>query len=590
MRGGEEPKGLDHVVEAVETLSAALASARLYGHLHPETSRSAERAHRSLGEVLRIVGHVRVEATVDGLSWKQHLLVREDDEHQGLGRQLHREGISSLTFLPELTLRELLELLDVLRINFELPDHEEETLEDLLWQKRLERIHFRAVGALREAEAISGDARAVLDGSRAGRALDGLLGATLAGQVGEDTLTRAVAASGLRELGRAEAEDIAAESASDSAAEPGRPWEVRLQQVDARDAEAVAGMRHEVEGEGDGQLLARMAITLLRLAAADHHEVPAAEAIGLAEAVVAELFRRGTPQALMLVVEELAQLVHEHRDGARDVIAALQRTEEQLANPARVTGMLVALRDFSPPSQRATGRLVERLGDSALQELLVALDRELVDPADPSTWGLYRLLGTVAEPRLVAWLEDGLRTPVERLVPTLRLLRAAGSEAGRRHRAPLLAHPSAAVRVGVLAWYGDDLPDSEAAAVLAALLDRRAQVRAAASRVVAELAPPAALAWFRRQLASKDWSARDPAVRRRLCVTFGRACRGRAVEPLRTLLEGSDHRDAEPAAQGLVAVGSEPARLVLVKGSKAWAPARKKACLAALAALAGPRR
>ncbi len=565
---------LARVTEAVEALQAALVCARLYGYLHPETARASRRAHAGLDELLQAIGSVRISATVDGLSWQGKGLTREDDDHEGLGRLLHKEGIASLTFYPELEERELLELLDALRINYELPEFEEDTLENQLWQKKLERVQYRAVGALTEAELVSGNASAALDGSAATDAMDALLSG--AGPISEDGLVRAIAESELRDLGAAEAADIAAERAD----EDDRPWEVRLAEVNSQDHKALQAMRAEVEGEGDGSLLARLAVAMLRLSLSDWPDLPPDKAVGIAQAALKDLTLRGTPADLMFVMDEAGALSIRHRD-RHD----LARFQAGVLNPQGVTRMLVGLRDFSLRSFEATGRLCDRLSDSALQELLVALARELPDLSDPRAQALYRLLGSVTLERLHGWLPDAARMPPERLMPAIRLLHAAESEPARKLRPQLLKHPAGAVREAVLRWYGTDFPERDALAVAGQLIDRRAPVRAAAADAIVQHAPPAAEGWFRRILTSDAWSGLDEPVRIEVCVVFARAYRGRAVKALAELLEGGGvlgGGDAVAAARGLAAARTEPARMALVKGSKSWNPARKKACLAAL--------
>ncbi len=570
--GAQQQLGL--AVDAVDALQAALVCARLYGHRHPETGRASERALQSLSSVLQGVGSVRIDATVDGLRWKGQVLSQEDDDREGLGRLLHKEGIASLTFYPELEARELLELLDVLRINYELPRFEEHTLEEQLWQRRLERVHYKAVSALTEAELVSGSARATLDGSAAGDAMDNLMRGV--GQLSEDHLVRAIAGSDLRDLGAAEAADIAVEQAD----EDERPWEVQLGESNAQDAQAVAAMRAAVEGEGDGSLLARLIVSMLRVSLADWPDLPPSQALGIAQAALKDLYLRGGPADLMVVVDEAGALAIRHRD--RHDLAAFHKS---VLSAQGVTSLLVRLDDFSAASFEGTRKLIDRLGDGPLQELLMALARELPDPSDARAQALFRLLGVASLDRLHRWLPDAARMPPERLMPTVRLLHAADSEPARRARPQLLKHPAIGVRETVLHWYATDFPESDALAVAGQLLDRRPQVRLAASAALIAHPPSAAESWFRRTLASAGWSKLDEPVRIDVCVTFARAFRGRAVTPLAELLEagsvlGVSHADA--AAKGLAAARTEPARMALVKGAKSWVPARKKACLAAL--------
>lgn len=572
----------------LDQLHVALGDMRIYGPRHRVTLERVRTTWEKLGGVLASFGPLQLISSVDGLVWDGALVRPEDDQRPGIGRLLHQEGIRSLTFEPGVAHKEFVTLLDVLRINLSLPEHEEETLDSLLWQAGLQNITARALEELEEAEVLSGQAWLRGNADMAGQVIRELLdirvdeGTTrgrLQAPMTEGAVQRAIAESDLTGLG--------GEGAGARLVDQGA-WANRLNTEGARDYEVLVRERDAVAGEGPGGLLARLVLLLARVALSDRPELPAGQALSFARQATDEIFRRTLPGGLLEVLEGLPGVGDTMYTGGRVVRHELGVLAEELAQPTRVSRMLLDLDPARHTDEEGLRRLVGWMPDAALEQVLEMAARDGTD--ERGRW-LLEILGTAAQPRFEAWLDDLERQPQARVVALIGLLRGLESDAGRNRRLALMKHPSRDVRIAVLGWYVDDLPKDEVDALLPSLADRHAGVRRAARAVVVRHRATKAYTWLRLAVTGDVFPAWDADRKRDVCISLGAVGGDLAVDVLRELLgrktsmfgQKDEGADLVAAALGLAATGTLEARMALKKGASALNRQKRAACQQALA-------
>lgn len=588
-QGRPDPQDAESLAESLKTLHIAMGHARLYGASHRETWRAMEQSLGTLGPVLQRYGSLDLDSSQEGLLWSGQMVHPETDEFVGLGRLLHREGIATLSLAHGLELEELAKLLDVLRINFELPEYEEETLESLLWQSGFTKIGFQAVSALMEAEALSGAAaQATGDFDDAVQQLVGLRLSDVRnegdkrnfGRVSEDAVQRAVAGSDLAGLGPTEDHRVSEEE---------QRWRVQFAEEGTEDAHLIADMRERVEAEEPHDLLARLVAILVRAALSNRAELPPDEAIGLARQAVEEVYRRGNAVGLVRILDEGTALM------AEDIVRSSPfagRVREFFANAIserKIARVLLSLDLAKAGEEDELRRLVERLPDAVLQSVLESAAR---DPDEARGKRLRETLGSVVGDRIDAWLTDAMTQPPERVVPTIALARSLGRERAAGSRYKLLKHPSRLVREEVLRWYQDSLPAAELQYVLPLLVDKDRAVRRVLADALVAHKPYDAVKYLRRAVGGGSFTSLDPAIKTDLCITLGLVAGDGGVEVLAKRLDSPGVKmmgtppevltDVEAAARGLAAAGSVQAKQELKRGTSGLFGPKKKICNDAL--------
>ena len=119
----ERPPEVEALTEAMDRAQGALRIARLYGLEHQETRAHVVMAHEALQPLLSAWGVLDLTADMEGLSWNHQRLRPEDENREGLGRHLYREGISSIALEDGITADELGRLLGVLSCTRSKPIH-----------------------------------------------------------------------------------------------------------------------------------------------------------------------------------------------------------------------------------------------------------------------------------------------------------------------------------------------------------------------------------------------------------------------------------------------------------------------------------
>lgn len=586
----QEPEGGETRVleELLDLIHVALGDMRLYGARHKVTRRRVGEAYERLHEVLYAFGSLRLVSGLDGLSWDGVVVRQETDDREGLGRLLHREGIRAIVLNQGIDLDELSMLLQTLRINLSLPEFEEETLESLLWQVGFQSIEIEALAELREAEVLSGELWRRGDADAAGEVIKQLLSLRVEASDGSGgggapvsraNLNRAVAGSDLTGLGE-DGDD------AHSLHEPAR-WLRQLNVEGAEDHFELEAARKTIASDDPGRLLSRLVLLLLRIALDDREELSLTASLELATTAADELFRRGLPGGVLALVDGAPNLLRSAPPEAMSRLGEVLKFTETVTQPARVGSMLVKLDPAHHEDDEGLARLVGWLPDSTLEQVLETAGEQM--GGEQRAW-LLQILGKAAQERFEAWLVDLDRQPQQRIVAVVRLLRGLQSDAGRARRGRLIAHPSRDVRIAVLRWYQDDLPDSDTQALLPSLVDRHPGVREAAREVFIRHRHPKAYTFLRMQVDGSGFDGMPPDLKRDVCVSLGSIGGDLGYEALLRIfnrkvpLFGGKETNADliAASLGIAAVGSLRAKLVLEKGASSLNRTRRAVCQDAL--------
>lgn len=588
-RGPSEAE-LEALKGALDTVHVAMGHARLYGGSHKETFRALERGLSELTPLLHQYGSVQLGSGEDGLHWQGVVVRKEDEEFGGLGRLLHREGIANITFGRDVPLEELIRLMDVLRVNFELPEYEEETLESLLWQGGFERIGFQAVAALMEAEALSGqlqsndafetDIEAALRNITHLEVRDAGGGRRNLGQIGDEAVRRALAQSDLAGLGPDQGAALDAEV---------RRWHVEFVQDGTEDAEQIRELRTAVEQEGHGDLIARVVSLLMRSVIANRPELPPKEAITLARHAVEEVYRRNDARGLVRILDEGTELMQEPSVRSAPLVGPVRDFYASAISPRRIARVLLTLEPSDVEGDDAAlRRLVERLPDSVLQSILEAAGR---DKDMRRARRLQDTLGAVVGDRVDTWLANCIKQPPEMVLPTIALARSLGRVRAGRARASLLSHSSRRVRVEILRWYADSMGPDELKHILPLVADGNKEIRRAAGEVLEAHRPYEAVKWLRKLVEAPTFHQRKPDLKTDACIIFALVAQDGAVDVLDKLLAvkakkgTAEFATAEAAARGLAAVGNVAAKQSLKRNTGGLFGAKKAMCNDALTRL-----
>lgn len=589
---GIEDTDVEAVGEVVRALYASAGQARLYGPSHPQTLRAVEDCQRRVEEITGWLGPLVLSTSRAGIDWRGTRVMDERDDSEGIGRHLHIEGISELTFAPGLTVPELSQFLQVARLNLSLPEYEEETLESLLWQAELEHVGFRAISELMDAESLSGqmDPELLDDAERVKSLLDLQAGDL---EVGRHLLKKL---EDHRMPGLGDVVDHwGLDEEIDLSALDDDEFKVRFLDGAGEDLPELMQLRNEIANERSSQLLARTVSVLMRASLATRPELPPAEAFELATGAMRQLYVVGDPVGILQVLEDghrLAQELSEPRpDAARGVRGFLKRT----FSPIRVARMLRFMNPGEPLERRTLERFVRLLPDTAIVTLFDGIRRD----EQPARYRpmLTVVLGLVGD-RVESWLGDAERIPMEQLLPIIFAMELVGGDRLRRARPALLRHPSPPVREAALGTYARELPDADVQRVATCLVDRSSIVRAQATAILARHRPPRAVAMLEQSLGGTDFSTLDRSLKADLCIAYGRVAGPSAIPLLSDLLNtragllGDENVETtlEGAALGLAAVGTANALRTLEKGARALSGARRRACSDALDALAAEAR
>lgn len=568
---------LEPMARCAEAFNACVTQTRLYGAFHPETGRVLDQFLAELDATSAAFGALEWTARTEGFTYRGKVFYQERPDHPGIAHHLHTEGVASLTFDPGIERDEMVQLLDILRVNLSLPQFEEETLESLLYQAELQRVHYTAVSTLMEAEALSGQ-RLEEEQLRAEDLLERLIER-------DDGADSDVA----RQLGDREQRQVGMAMDADRVEEDEHEWD-RLFAATGEDATSIATVRETLAAERDGDALARLSGILLRATTVNSRVMSADDALRLAENAARQLYATNDAVGLLAMLDDgfvAAEAIAEVNETLRDRVRSfLQRN----LHPLRVARMLRGLNPADPREAQTLRRFLRLLPEDTVLALLEGMAREQDRAAlRPFLEEVRRTSGE----RLLQRLQGAELPPAEVALPLVFLLQATGREELVRYRGALLRHPGATVREAALSLYERDLPAADLPAVVGLLQDRSAGVRRAAVELMRLHKPREAAGAIASRLRDAGFHDLDRGVRVDLCVSYAQVAGLTAVELLEELLNVriglmGDERlqvSIEAAAAGLVSMGTANAVRALEKGARSWTGPRRTACQAALEGL-----
>ncbi|MCB9508129.1 MAG: hypothetical protein H6698_02875 [Myxococcales bacterium] len=586
--GAPDDPDVEAARDAIEQLQVATGRARLYGDSHPQTRAAMQLAQQRLGRLLDEVGAVTLATSPDGLFWRGKRITEDKDDRVGIGRHVHVEGISHVTFSPGISLEEIEAFAGALRVNLSLPQHEEETLESLLWQAELRNIGFRAIAELMEAEAASGRDEDPVRGLIAARRMVELQeGDIVAGRKLREALDPRTRGGDVVDQWELDAE-IDLERVEDD------EWRERFVLEAGEDAAAILAMSDQVRTERSSQLLARTVMIVLHAAVAGRPEVPPPVAERMVADAMRQMYQIGDPVGVLDVLERGHKLAEQYREASPSATQWVREQLRRVYSPLRVARMLRLLDPSDPVERPVLDRFLGILPDTAVLALFDGIARD----EDPQRLRpLARHVLGVARPRVSAWLAEGDRIPADQLVPIVNMVRIGADEVFEPFRAKLLRHTAAPVREAVLDWYRTSLPEADAKLVAAMLVDPAPPVREAALRALAAHRPPEAVRLLHRTLEGEAFAQLDPDRKTDLCTAYGRLAGPTGLTVLTQLLNsrtGLLRNDAalatvSAAAMGLAAMGTANALLTLEKAAKGLPGAKKSAAQIAIGVIEAQR-
>ncbi|MEL6180443.1 MAG: hypothetical protein AAFS10_15900, partial [Myxococcota bacterium] len=487
-----------------------------------------------------------------------------------------------------LELSEAERLMQALRVNFTLPEFEEETLESMLWQAELEHVQFQAVAALMEAEAISGRG-----GTNTLDEVDEQIQQFIELDVYEQgrrnfvDLAKQHESLNVDQLRRAIHErDLHLHTRDElHALEEDRFWSDYLEHSSEEDVQILEKLRLEIHDESDADMMVRTLMFSLRAALARRPECPPEVAMGFADAIMERIYAEGDPKGVTRVLSEGRRLFGQLSEQDVQARAFVQRFYTSALPPLRVAGLLVGL-DFSDPEQREAARtLVANMPDDGLLALLQWSSAEDFERLRP----FYVALARGAGRRILRLIPDVERARVELLVPLIRTLRVVGGDRFVNIRAQLVRHRSLAVREAAMEWYLDgDLAEDDLPLILNALMGRLSSMRRIALDILKAKRPRAARERLMRAFEPERFASLNSEQRFALCRALAHVAGDRALPTFKQILmtklpflvlEGDPALEPlEAAARGIAAIGTPTSWAFLEREASGWPSARKQVC------------
>ncbi len=152
--GREQVHTLAYELVGLQRVTNAI---RLYGIAHERAHAQTEDLLKRIQPMLDELGTIHLEVTDGALLFGETRVIEESDQG-GIVDELFRDGIRVLSLSRGIDVAEFLELLAILGTNFHLPQHQEDTLQGLLWAADLPHISYEAVQGIEEAVEDSADA------------------------------------------------------------------------------------------------------------------------------------------------------------------------------------------------------------------------------------------------------------------------------------------------------------------------------------------------------------------------------------------------------------------------------------------------
>ena len=622
------------VEQVLKDLRKVTTIFRLYGKEHPNTEAVATKFIGALLPLLDELRSLELEVQPDHLTLGEDVVYR-DDQTGSFAEILYREGIQKLTILPDVGEEELLELVRLLSINLNLPGYEEETLISLLWQADLKHIQYEAVQGLVEAveqseAAAAGemgafsevlthilatqDEASALAGDGGGNVAGGREGA---GRGGNGGVSGSAAAREKRQRDRAYRSTTHAAGQEDRALPP-TPFGKALQA-----AAEIAGVARPVAWSKDQQSAVvetiewaegyRAELNVPPEQVADYWEALGSDTFDsmLTSAMEAILFMTARPVE-GLPQEEAVDLARRGIKAALDtnatdpLLSALGVVDRMLASDefAEQHGLLRVLEEewssedimldvcntVREAGTAETGLMsyIGAGGEKRILEVRNLLDR--IEAGEQASRVMDALNGAAVENPEVL-VENIHDLSIEQLIGVYSCVARGEHPEFRRALRRGLRHPKPEVRMHALGLVLAQPDETNAEAIAPLLRDRNERVRTTALRAFHGVALPELEPHLEPSMAPGTFKKISTEEMKLLADAYGRAARADAV---RTLLKIVHHRrlgqivnkerpDLEAALEGLLATGSDEGRLAVLRASRSWRPALRRAGEAVLA-------
>ncbi len=605
-------KGLQKIVNKV----------RLYGAEHEQAIAESRRLLEQIGPLLDEIERLELTVTADSLDLGG-LPIITDPDHAGLADNLYRDGIRQLVLRAGLTADELLQLLQILGTNFYLPQHEEDTLQSLLWTADLPHVEYESIRGIEEAIEDSEDAARgenldfneicqrilaspdlaapgspapigaadgdetrpmdpelppeVEDGAGDG---DGASSDAWLGGSGSSTRLASDGTSTLGALGRAAA--IAGATTSRGERQLGSLDTIEFvegqrENLDVPPEDLIA-LWDEADSMGYGTMLGRAVDTLV------HHDLRPGEDLVEGAPLITTCLEHAADAGLAgpyrRALDALGLLVT-HR-AADDEIRVAQPLLRHLLDVQMLLRLMRSVGHDAPEDAAEIDGILS-LGGAELGMLLLD-EVAAIEPGPLRTYAIARVVTVLGDdPRPL--LDNLRRLESSRLRIRLEALALMPSMAARDHMVAILDHADPQIRCAVV----DLLPDDALLHLwkrLATMLagDRDHRVRCAIMQRMESGGFPAIVQVLGKMITAESFHERDPGEKRLALEIFVRSAASSSVEVLSGLLHLKvglmARRVAETrtlAALALGWLGTPEARVVLSRAARAWDPGLRRA-------------
>lgn len=608
----------------LRSLQRVVNTVRLYG-LHHEHAREQTRDMiERIRPLLDELGGIDLEITFEALLFEGDVVVSEP-EPGGMVDELYRDGIRRLTLRSGIDEEEMLELLAILGTNFALPEHQEDSLQGLLWAANLPHVGYEAIKGIEEAAEDSADAargenldfeaicqQIVMAGPLGmGQAGDPILKGLVEDGQEKDQPTApdvppedAIGGDLQTNAPRLASDDrsIAGTLAQMADADPTASNWRRLASLDTVDfvegkrskldvaADELLMLWDEAEADTFGGLLDRTVEVLVHTAVAGEAGIDVDRAAPLIEGCLDQASTEGLIRRYTSTIEEMIELQRARpstaeANAAFGLLTRLLRTDRILRFAAQL--------DREDPEVAASLETVLRLGGDDTQRAFLDALGDVSEPIHRRflVERVVRVIGDDA----ASLTQQIRRLDERRLRVRLEALASMGSMAARDQLVALLGHANPAVRRSVIELVPADYLRHIWKRVIPMLAnDRDQEVRCAVMRR-AEAEELGALPGLLARMATADSFHKREMVEKDLALSIlARTGGAAAVDTLTKMLHArvgiASPRQAETrrlAALALAQTGTIEARRALTKAAKTWEPGLRKAASEALKAFEG---
>ena len=475
------------VEELLQAGVKALRAHQLYLPNNPVYQRAIEAFRAAFQPVWAALPELVLDVYEAELRWSGHVVYAQTNRSDSVAWILYKDGVRSLTFLPEVEDEEIIGLLDVLHRARTLQSEDSDDLLTLLWEKDFQLIRYAFQELMTEGS-----------GPPLGAPTEGALPSKDA---------RFVRQALKEDVG--DASGRSADAAAGEEAAPRREGVVSTEDFDTTlyflDEKEIAYLKEEVQREYTQDLRRNVLAMIFDVLELQPYPTVRAELISIIESFLPYLLGAGDFPAVAYVL--------------REVKVVLERAREVL-----------------PEQRQALGELPGRLSkEETLSQLLQSLDEAHIHPAPEELAELFGELRGEALPTMFAWLPRLTNARV-REVLELAVRRLATANVGRVVEA--IGGRDPAMVLEAVALTGK-LKLQQAVAALVGVAGTHAEraIRLAAVQALAEVGSAGAMQGLERTLEDDDREVRLAAVR-----ILGQRKYRAALPKISNLVQGKDVR------------------------------------------------